>query len=116
MNYGSFWERWVRGVSWTWVNERYRGRLPEGFDATIMTLRIDGSSIMRNRDGRRLASSCTPVSDASSRSLGPVSVYLKRHYRLPWAAPAGGDDRPRKDAIPRGCRMDAARTRPSAGR
>ena len=41
VNDRTLWQRWIRGVSWTWVNERYRGRLPEGFEATIMSLRTD---------------------------------------------------------------------------
>ncbi len=29
VSYGSLWERWARGVNWTWINEHYRARLPE---------------------------------------------------------------------------------------
>ena len=86
MNGRTLWQRWVRGVSWTWVNERYRGRLPEGFEATIMSLQtrrsppreagpFDGTGRLPYRARRE-----------PSRRRVPLSVYLKRHYRLPWAA------------------------------
>ena len=38
MSYGSLWQRWVHGVSWTWINEHYRARLPDDLAANVMTL------------------------------------------------------------------------------
>ncbi|MGP0066365.1 MAG: lipopolysaccharide kinase InaA family protein [Isosphaeraceae bacterium] len=85
MNYGSFWERWVRGVSWTWVNERYRGRLPKDFDATIMTLQSgDRLHTKQGRSTARVVWHSGAV--AQNFPAPPVSVYLKRHYRLPWVS------------------------------
>ena len=34
VSYGSLWQRWSRGVSWTWINERYRARVPDDLAAT----------------------------------------------------------------------------------
>ena len=84
MNYGSFWERWARGVSWTWVNEQYRGRLPESFDATIMTLQTgDRHHVKQGRSTARVVLHTGP--DEPKSVPRPLSVYLKRHYRLPLA-------------------------------
>lgn len=87
MKYGSFWERWARGVSWTWVNEQYRGHLPEGFDATIMTL--PSTDRLHAKQGRSTARVVFHPErhrgwDVPEASTRPLSVYLKRHYRLPW--------------------------------
>jgi heptose I phosphotransferase len=87
--YGSLWQRWTRGVTWTWVNDRYRGRLPEGFDASMMTL--ETRDRFHEKQGR---STARVVFHAADRSVPthcesqprPLSVYLKRQYRLPWAA------------------------------
>ena len=38
MKYGSLWQRWTRGVSWTWINDRYRESLPADLDVGVMTL------------------------------------------------------------------------------
>ena len=38
MSYGSFWERLVHGVRWSWVDPRYRSALPADLDASVMTL------------------------------------------------------------------------------
>jgi heptose I phosphotransferase len=87
LNYGSFWERWARGVNWTWVNERYRGHLPEGFDDTIMTLQ--SADRLHAKQGRSTARVVFHPErhrglDVPEASTHPLSVYLKRHYRLPW--------------------------------
>jgi heptose I phosphotransferase len=85
LNYGSFWERWARGVSWTWVNEQYRGRLPSGFDASIMTL--ESADRHHAKQGRSTARVVLHAGiDVQKSQAGPLSVYLKRHYRLPWKA------------------------------
>jgi heptose I phosphotransferase len=85
LNYGSFRERWLRGVRWTWVNEQYRGRLPEGFDSSIMTL--ESSDRHHAKQGRSTARVVLDRGvNAPNAAARPVSVYLKRHYRLPWSA------------------------------
>ncbi|MGO9467078.1 MAG: lipopolysaccharide kinase InaA family protein [Isosphaeraceae bacterium] len=92
MKYGSLWERWVRGVSWTWINDRYRGRIPDDLAATVMTLESDdrfhakqGRSTARFvfHKGEQSAPAKPSRSDAAD---APLAVYLKRHYRLPWTA------------------------------
>ena len=87
LKYGSFWERWARGVRWTWVNEQYRGHLPEGFDATVMTLHsADRLCVKQGRSTARVIFHPVepPGSAPSEASTRPLSVYLKRYYRLPW--------------------------------
>ncbi len=76
MNYGSLWQRWTHGVSWTWVNERYRDRLPADFDAGLMAL--ESPDRLHVKQGR---STARVVFHPAGRSL---AVFLKRHYRLPW--------------------------------
>ncbi len=75
MNYGSLWQRWTRGVSWTWVNDRYRDSLPADFDAGIMSQETPDR--LHVKQGRSTARVVFPPA---------LSVYLKRHYRLPWPA------------------------------
>jgi heptose I phosphotransferase len=62
-------------VRWTWVNDRYRGALPAGFDAELMTLETPDR--LHVKQGR---------STARIRFDSGLSVYLKRQYRLPWPA------------------------------
>jgi heptose I phosphotransferase len=76
VSYGSLWERWARGVSWTWINERYRSRVPEDLDATVMSL--ESPDRFHAKQGR---STARVVLEQTNR---PLAVYLKRHYRLPW--------------------------------
>jgi hypothetical protein len=92
VKYGSFWERWTRGVSWTWINDRYRTRVPGDLAATVMTL--ESRDRFHAKQGRSTArfvfhagehSSPTRGSSASA-SEPPLAVYLKRHYRLPWTS------------------------------
>jgi len=78
LSYGSLWERWARGVSWTWINERFRTRLPEDFDATVMSL--ESRDRFHAKQGRSTARVVLETADR------PLAVYLKRHFRLPWPA------------------------------
>jgi heptose I phosphotransferase len=85
-------------VSWTWVNERYRGELPADLASTVMTL--DARDRLHGKQGRTTARVVFhPGHDGGGRPAGdgpigegppapdrPLAVYLKRHYRLPWAA------------------------------
>jgi hypothetical protein len=89
VNYGSLWQRWTRGVSWTWVNDRYRGSLPADFDAGLMAL--DTPDRLHVKQGRSTARVIYPATgrrrrDDPGASRPALSVYLKRHYRLPWPA------------------------------
>jgi heptose I phosphotransferase len=76
--YGSLWQRWTSGVSWTWINERYRARLPEDISANVMAL--ESHDRFHAKQGR---STARLVLNQAER---PLPVYLKRHYRLPWRA------------------------------
>lgn len=69
-------DRLVRGSSWTWVAESRRGCLPGDLDANVLDW--EGRDRFHAKQGR---------STARFRVDGPngsVSVYLKRHDRLPW--------------------------------
>jgi heptose I phosphotransferase len=63
-------------VKWTWINEDYRARLPEDFDLAVMTLQTRDR--FHAKQGR---STARVVLDRTDR---PLTVYLKRHFQLPW--------------------------------
>jgi heptose I phosphotransferase len=86
---GSIWHRLLRGSRWTWIDARFRAALPADLDARVMSL--ESRDRYHAKQGR---STARVVFHAPS---GPLPVYLKRHFRLPWrnrlAAlidPAGG--------------------------
>jgi heptose I phosphotransferase len=74
VSYGSLWQRWSRGVSWTWINEQYRARLPEDLSENVMTL--DSPDRFHAKQGRSTARVVLHRADQ------PLAVYLKRHFRL----------------------------------
>jgi heptose I phosphotransferase len=76
VSYGSLLERWVRGVSWSWINEEFRARLPADFACTVMSL--ESRDRYHAKQGRSTARLVLKTTDQ------PLSVYLKRHFRLPW--------------------------------
>jgi heptose I phosphotransferase len=78
MNHGSLWRRLVRGTQWTWLSETYRDALPADIVNTVMTLRA--TDRYHAKQGRSTARVRFDSPD------GPLSVYLKRHERLPWTA------------------------------
>jgi heptose I phosphotransferase len=78
VSYGSLWQRWSRGVSWTWINDRYRAHLPEDLGANVMTL--ESRDRFHAKQGRSTARVVLVRADR------PLAVYLKRHFRLPWPA------------------------------
>jgi heptose I phosphotransferase len=78
VSYGSLWQRWSRGVSWTWINERYRAHLPDDLGANVMTL--ESRDRFHAKQGRSTARVVLVGADR------PLAVYLKRHFRLPWPA------------------------------
>jgi heptose I phosphotransferase len=92
VNYGSLWERWARGVSWTWINDRYRTQIPQDLAATVMTL--ESKDRFHAKQGRSTARFVFHAAELSSAAPGcctdlsqsPLAVYLKRHYRLPWTS------------------------------
>ncbi len=76
MTHGTLLARLTRGTRWSWQSERHLGALPRDLDATVMA--IESGDRLHAKQGR---------STARVRfDLGPepLSVYLKRHYRLPW--------------------------------
>jgi heptose I phosphotransferase len=76
--HGSLWQRLVCGSRWTWLAERHRAALPPDLEATVMTL--ESRDRLHVKQGRSTARVVFHSAD------GPLSVYLKRHYRLPWRA------------------------------
>ena len=78
MSYGSLWQRWTRGVSWTWINERYRARVPADLGENVM--RLESRDRFHAKQGRSTARVVLVRTDR------PLAVYLKRHFRLPWRA------------------------------
>lgn len=76
--HGRFWDRLLRGTRWVWVGAPYRGALPADLDATVMSL--ESLDRLHAKQGRSTARVVFHGPE------GAVPVYLKRHFRLPWAA------------------------------
>jgi heptose I phosphotransferase len=75
---GSLWGRITRGIRWSWVNPRYRGSVPDNLDDSVMGLvATDRLHVKQGRSTGRVLFPETP-------GKPPLSVFLKRHYRLPW--------------------------------
>ena len=74
--FGTLWGRLVKGTSWTWLDDRFRGALPPDLGETVMGL--EAGDRLHAKQGRSTARVVFHGAD------GPVAVYLKRHYRLPW--------------------------------
>jgi heptose I phosphotransferase len=81
MSHGPFFERLLRGTRWTWRSDRYREALPSDLDATVMA--IETADRFHAKQGRSTARYVF-----QTRS-GPLPVYLKRHYVLPWRSRLG---------------------------
>lgn len=76
--HGSLRERLTRGVRWAWQSDDYRAALPEDLDARVMDLEAtDRHHAKQGRSTARVR---------FDSPWGPLSVYLKRHYQLPWPA------------------------------
>lgn len=73
---GSFWRRLFLGSRWTWIEPRFRPILPTDLDARVMTM--EGRDRYHAKQGRSTARV------VFHGPTGPLSVYLKRHDRLPW--------------------------------
>jgi heptose I phosphotransferase len=78
MNHESILTRLVRGTRWVWLSDAHRGSLPPDLAETVMDL--DSTDRHHAKQGR---STARVRFDAGSHVL---SVYLKRHQRLPWPA------------------------------
>lgn len=78
MTFGSLLQRMTHGVRWSWLSDDYRAALPADLDETVMDL--NATDRLHAKQGRSTAR----VRFDSPR--GPLSVYLKRHFRLPWTA------------------------------
>jgi lipopolysaccharide kinase (Kdo/WaaP) family protein len=76
IRHGTFWQRLFRGSRWTWLDERYREALPADLGETVMEL--DARERLHAKQGR---STARVVFHGPG---GPVPVYLKRHFTLPW--------------------------------
>jgi heptose I phosphotransferase len=74
----SFWRRLLRGSRWTWIDARFRDALPADLDARVMTLES------RDRHHAKQGRSTARFVFHARSGARPLSVYLKRHYRLPW--------------------------------
>jgi heptose I phosphotransferase len=89
LSHGSLWERWARGARWTWVNQRYRGRLPADFARDVWTLHSpDRLHAKQGRSTARVVFRAARGADRHACTTPAprwLSVYLKRHDRLPWA-------------------------------
>jgi heptose I phosphotransferase len=73
---GSFWQRLRRGSHWTWIDERFRAALPADLDARVMSL--------ESRDRYHAKQGRSTARVVFQAPWGPLPVYLKRHFRLPW--------------------------------
>jgi heptose I phosphotransferase len=76
MSRGTFLDRLLHGTRWAWTDERHRDRLPADLAESVMA--IQSSDRFHAKQGR---STARVRFDATG---GPLSVYLKRHDRLPW--------------------------------
>jgi Lipopolysaccharide kinase (Kdo/WaaP) family len=78
VSYGSLIKRWVHGVDWAWVNEKYRAFLPA--DPTAIVMSLESHDRFHAKQGRSTARVVLHEADQ------PLPVYLKRHFHLPWLA------------------------------
>lgn len=78
---GSLWSRLRQGVRWAWVSDDYRAALPADLPAQVMGLAAtDRHHVKQGRNTARVR---------FDSPWGPLTVYLKRHERLPWASRLG---------------------------
>ena len=78
---GTMLARLTRGVRWSWTSDDYRAALPDDLDDVVMV--IESRDRLHAKQGRSTARV------RFDSPWGPLSVYLKRHYRLPWLARVG---------------------------
>ena len=70
--------RLVRGTRWSWRADQHAATLPLDLDASVMAL--EGGDRHHRKQGR---STARVRFDAAAPGVRALSVYLKRHYRLP---------------------------------
>jgi heptose I phosphotransferase len=81
MSHGTLWRRLARGIRWTWISDSHRTALPKDLEATVMAL--ESRDRLHAKQGRSTARFIFHSPE------GPLPVYLKRHYELPWRARLG---------------------------
>lgn len=89
---GSLVDRLTKGVRWSWMSDDYRAALPRDLDETVMSL--ESSDRLHAKQGRSTARV------RFDSPWGPLSVYVKRHYRLPWIARLGAIAMPSRRFTP----------------
>ena len=77
MNRGTLFDRLTRGVRWAWLAEPHRSALPSDLADSVMS--IDSRDRFHAKQGRSTARVRFDGADGSK-----LSVYLKRHDKLPW--------------------------------
>lgn len=78
MSHGTLLQRLTRGSRWLWVSDDYRAALPPDLGETVM--RLESSDRYHAKQGRSTARV------RFDSPWGTLSVYLKRHDRLPLRA------------------------------
>jgi heptose I phosphotransferase len=78
MNHGSLLQRLTRGSRWVWLSDDYRAALPPDLGDRVMS--IESSDRYHAKQGRSTARV------RFDSDFGTLSVYLKRHDRLPWSS------------------------------
>lgn len=78
MRHGPLMERLTRGSRWLWLSDEYRAALPDDLAERVMT--IESRDRFHAKQGRSTARV------RFDSPWGSLSVYLKRHQRLPWSA------------------------------
>ncbi len=68
--------RLTRGTHWSWLADDYRAALPADLDETVM--QIESADRFHAKQGRSTARV------RFDSPWGQLSVYLKRHERMPW--------------------------------
>jgi heptose I phosphotransferase len=76
--HGTLLTRLIRGTSWSWRDERHVSILPSDLDAKVMS--IESSDRHHAKQGRSTARV------RFDSGVDSITVYLKRHYHLPWAS------------------------------
>jgi heptose I phosphotransferase len=69
-------DRLTRGSRWFWTSDDYRAALPDSLADDVLALQ--STDRLHAKQGRSTARV------RFDSPYGPLSVYLKRHYQLPW--------------------------------
>ncbi|WP_435005416.1 lipopolysaccharide kinase InaA family protein [Tundrisphaera lichenicola] len=80
-SHGDLLTRLTRGTRWSWRAERHASTLPPDFESSVMALETsDQHHAKQGRSTARVRFDSGPAT---------LSVFLKRHYRLPWPSRIG---------------------------